>query len=40
MTTKKGKKTQHKTVMRASNVRFNQDLAKDLFTVRQLEKGP
>jgi len=40
MTTKKGKKTLHKTVLRAKNVRFNQDLAPDLFTVRQLEKGP
>ena len=40
MTTKKGKKTQHKTVLRSSNVKFNQDLSKDLFTVRQLEKGP
>ena len=40
MTTKKGQKTQHKTVLRTSNVRFNQDLPEDLFTVRQLEKGP
>jgi hypothetical protein len=40
MTTKKGKKTLHKTLLLAKNVRFNQDLAPDLFTVRQLEKGP
>ncbi len=40
MTTKKGKATLHKTVLRAKNVRFNQDLAPDMFTVRQLEKGP
>ncbi len=40
MTTKKGKKTRHKTVLRAKNVRFNQDLDPNFFTVRQLEKGP
>jgi len=40
MTTKKGKKTLHKTVLRARNVRFNQNLDPDLFSVRQLEKGP
>jgi len=40
MTTKKGKKTLHKTVLRSKNVHFNQDLTPDLFTVRQLEKGP
>ncbi len=40
MITKKGKETLHKTVLRARNVRFNQDLTPDFFTVRQLEKGP
>jgi len=40
MTTKKGKTTLHKTILRASNVRFNQDLNTDFFSVRQLEKGP
>jgi len=40
MTTKKGKKTLHKTILRARNVRFNQNLDPDLFSVRQLEKGP
>ncbi len=40
MTTKKGKKTQHKTVLRAKDVRFGQDLDPELFTLRQLEKGP
>lgn len=40
MTTKKGKKTLHKTLLRARNVHFNQDLNPDFFTVRQLEKGP
>ena len=40
MTTKKGKKTLHKTVLTANNVRFNQDIDDDFFSVRQLEKGP
>lgn len=39
MTTKKGKTTLHKTIIKASNVHFNQDLSPDQFTVRQLEKG-
>ena len=39
MTTKKGTRTLHKTVIKASNVRFNRDLAESRFTVRQLEKG-
>ena len=39
VTTKKGKATQHKTVMRSHDVRFDQDLDEDLFSVRQLEKG-
>jgi outer membrane lipoprotein-sorting protein len=39
MATKKGKQTLHQTVIQASNVRFNQDLAESQFTVRQLEKG-
>jgi outer membrane lipoprotein-sorting protein len=39
MTTKKGNRTLHKTVIKARNVRFNQDLPEDQFTVRQLEKG-
>ena len=40
MTTRKGKETLHKTIMKARNVKFGQDLAEDLFTTRQLEKGP
>ncbi len=40
MTTKKGKATLHRTILKRENVRFNQDLKEDLFTVRQLEKGP
>ncbi len=39
MTTKKGKTTLHKTILRNDNVRFNQDLDEDLFSTRQLEKG-
>ena len=40
MTTKKGKTTLHKTILLAKNVRFNQNLSKDFFSVRQIEKGP
>jgi hypothetical protein len=39
MITKKGKNTLHKTIIKATDVRFNQDLSPDQFTVRQLEKG-
>jgi hypothetical protein len=39
MTTKKGKAVLHKTVIKAHDVRFNQDLGEDLFSVRALEKG-
>jgi len=39
MTTKKGKKTLHKTILRNSNIRFRQQLDEDFFTVRQMEKG-
>ena len=39
MTTKKGKTTIHKTVLLVHDVRYNQKLADDLFTVRRLEKG-
>jgi hypothetical protein len=39
MTTKKGKTTLHKTVLRNQNVRFNQGLDEDLFSTRRLEKG-
>ena len=40
MTTKNGKKTLHKTVLRTSNVKFGQDLSLDDFTTRGLETGP
>jgi len=40
MTTKKGKKTLHKTILRMSDVKFGQDLDFDSFSVRGLETGP
>jgi hypothetical protein len=40
MTTKKGNKTLHKTVLRSSEVKFNQGLDLDTFSVRGLESGP
>jgi hypothetical protein len=39
MVTRKGDQVQHRTLLRNSNVRFNQPLDEQLFTVRQLEKG-
>lgn len=39
ITIKKGKKTLHKTILRLHNVKFNQNIDKNIFTVRQLEKG-
>jgi len=39
MVTKEGKKTTHATIIRISNVKFNQPLKESRFTVRQLEKG-
>jgi len=39
ITKKKGKKMAHKTELYRKNVRFNQNLADDLFTIRRLEKG-
>ncbi len=40
MTTKKGKKTPHKTILRMSDIKFGQDLDFDPFSVRGLETGP
>lgn len=40
MTTRKGARTLHRTVMRSDDVRFGGALAPDLFTVRRLERGP
>jgi hypothetical protein len=39
MTTKKGTTTLHKTIIKAHDVRFNQDIDDDTFTVRKLERG-
>ncbi|MBF0589873.1 MAG: outer membrane lipoprotein-sorting protein [Magnetococcales bacterium] len=39
MTTKRGKQTLHKTILQLRDVKFNQNLDPNLFTVRQLEKG-
>ena len=39
MTTKRDKTTLHKTIMILENVKFNQPLDEDLFTVRRLERG-
>jgi hypothetical protein len=39
MTTKLGRETVHRTVLRLENVRFNQKLEKGMFTVRRMEKG-
>jgi len=40
MDTREGRETVHKTVLNFKNVRYNQPLNEDFFTVRQLEKGP
>lgn len=40
MTTKKGKQTLHKTVLRTSDIKFDQPLDFDDFSVRGLEAGP
>jgi len=39
VTKKRGKTTVHKTVMTLTNIRFNQDIGYDLFTIRRMEKG-
>lgn len=39
MKTTHNKRTSHRTILKFDNVRFNQDLAEDYFSVRQLEKG-
>jgi len=39
VTKKKGKDTVHKTILKLSDVQFNQDLEFDLFTIRRMEKG-
>ena len=39
MTTKKGKRTLHKTVLSFSNVKLNQNIDDSVFTTRRIEKG-
>lgn len=39
MTTKKGKTTLHKTILRFSDIKYNQSIDDNIFTVRRLEKG-
>ncbi len=39
MTTKEGKRAVHKTILKISNIRYNQNLQDNMFTTRQLEKG-
>jgi len=39
MSTRKGKKTLHKTRILVSNVKFNQPMDDDMFSLRRLEKG-
>ncbi|MEJ2201767.1 MAG: outer membrane lipoprotein-sorting protein [Desulfuromonadaceae bacterium] len=39
VTTKRNRETRHQTILRLSEVKFNQPLAEEFFSVRQLEKG-
>ena len=39
MTTKKGKRTLHKTILTFDNVTLNGNISDDVFTTRRLEKG-
>ncbi|MCF6254587.1 MAG: outer membrane lipoprotein-sorting protein, partial [Thiomicrorhabdus sp.] len=39
MKTKKDKITLHSTLLRLSDIQFNQDLKENFFTVRRIEKG-
>lgn len=39
MTTKKGKSTLHKTELYFDNIRYNQELSENMFTIRRLEQG-
>ena len=39
VTKKKGKTTVHKTILTMENVKFNQDLDFDMFSIRRMEKG-
>ena len=39
MTTKKGKQTEHASVITWKNIRYNQSLDDDLFSQRRLSQG-
>lgn len=39
MTTKKGKSTVHKTILKFSNIKLNKAIDDSMFTTRRLEKG-
>jgi len=39
ITKKRGRATTHQTLLKLSNVRFNQALDENVFTIRRLEKG-
>jgi outer membrane lipoprotein-sorting protein len=39
MTTKKGNKTTHKTVLKFSHIKLNKSIPDSMFTTRRLEKG-
>ncbi|MCO4845300.1 MAG: outer membrane lipoprotein-sorting protein [Sulfurovum sp.] len=39
MTTKKGKSTVHKTILKFSNIKLNKAINDNMFTTRRLEKG-
>ena len=39
VTRKKGKQLAHKTILKLNNIKFNQDLDDELFTMRRMEKG-
>ncbi len=39
MTTKKGKSTVHKTLLKFSNIKLNKAIPNSMFTTRRLEKG-
>ena len=39
VTRKEGKRLAHKTILKLSDTKFNQDMDYDLFTVRRMEKG-
>jgi outer membrane lipoprotein-sorting protein len=39
MTTKKGKSTVHKTILKFGNIKLNRAISDSMFTTRRLEKG-